>query len=38
MHYFDIILGMDYLHSCYAFKDYRSRVVIFCFPNEEELV
>ena len=35
---FDVILCMDWLHSCYAFTDYRSRVVRFCFPNEEELV
>ena len=38
MHDFDVILGMDWLHSCYAFLDCRSRVVRFYFPNEEELV
>ena len=38
MHDFDVILGMDWLHSCYAFLDCRSGVVRFCFPNEEELV
>ena len=37
-HGYDIILGMDWLHSCYAFLDCRSRVVRFYFPNEEELV
>ena len=35
---FDVILGMDWLHSCYACMDCRSRVVRFRFPNEEELV
>ena len=29
MHDFDVILGMDILHSCYACMDYRNRVVIF---------
>ena len=38
MHDFDVILGMDWLHNCYACLDYRSRVVRFCFPNEEEIV
>ena len=38
MHDFDIILGMDWLHSCYACMDCRSRVARFCFPNEQELV
>ena len=38
MHVFDVILGMDWLHSCYAYLDCRSRVVSFRFPNEEELV
>ena len=38
MHDFDIILGMDWLHSCYACLDCGSRVVRFCFPNKEELV
>ncbi|WMV24599.1 hypothetical protein MTR67_017984 [Solanum verrucosum] len=31
---FDIILGMDWLHSSYAFIDCRTRVVNFQFPNE----
>ena len=35
---FDVILGMDWLHSCYACMDCHSRVVIFHFPNEVELV
>ena len=38
MHDFDIILSMDWLQSCYACLDCRSRVVKFHFPNEEELV
>ena len=38
MHDFDVILGMDWLHSCYACLGCRSRVLRFCFPNEEELV
>ena len=35
MHDFDIILGTDWLHSCYACLDCRSRVVRFCFADEE---
>ncbi|WMV14113.1 hypothetical protein MTR67_007498 [Solanum verrucosum] len=31
---FDVILGMDWLHSCYASIDYRTQVVKFQFPNE----
>ncbi|WMV45522.1 hypothetical protein MTR67_038907 [Solanum verrucosum] len=31
---FDIILGMDWLHACYALGDCRTRVVKFQFPNE----
>ncbi|WMV24604.1 hypothetical protein MTR67_017989 [Solanum verrucosum] len=31
---FDVILGMDWLHSSYAFIDCRTRVVKFQFPNE----
>ena len=31
---FDVILGMGWLHACYAFVDYRTRVVKFQFPNE----
>ena len=38
MHDFDVILGMEWLHSCYACLNCRSRVVKFRFPNEEELV
>ena len=38
IHDFDVILGMDWLHICYACMDCRSRVVRFCFPNEEEIV
>ena len=38
MHDFDVILGMDWLHNCYACLECRSRVVRFHFPNEEELV
>ena len=35
---FDVILGMDWLHSCYDCMDCHSRVDIFLFPNEVELV
>ena len=38
MHDFDVILGMDWLHSCYACLNCHSRVVRFHFPNEEEVV
>ena len=31
---FDIILGMDWLHACFASTDYRTRVVRFNIPNE----
>ncbi|KAH0688918.1 hypothetical protein KY289_016276 [Solanum tuberosum] len=31
---FDVILGMDWLHACYASIDYRTRVVRFQIPNE----
>lgn len=34
MLYFDIILGMDWLHKYYATTDCRNRVVRFQFPNE----
>ena len=34
MHDFDVILGMDWLHSYYACMDFCSRVVRFRFPNE----
>ena len=38
LHDFDVILCIDWLQNCYACLDCRSRVVRFCFPNEEELV
>ncbi|KAH0679464.1 hypothetical protein KY284_020549 [Solanum tuberosum] len=31
---FDVILGMDWLHACYASIDCRTRVVKFQIPNE----
>ena len=31
---FDVILGMDRLHSCYASVKCRTRIVHFQFPNE----
>ncbi|KAG5574127.1 hypothetical protein H5410_063893 [Solanum commersonii] len=31
---FDVILGIDWLHACYASIDYRTRVVKFQIPNE----
>jgi len=31
---FDVILGMDWLHSCYASLDCRTHKVIFKFSNE----
>ncbi|KAH0679031.1 hypothetical protein KY284_020116 [Solanum tuberosum] len=34
---FDVILGMDWLHACYASLDYRTRVFKFQFPNEPVL-
>ena len=37
MNDFDIILGMDWLHSCYAYVECHSRIVKFNFPNEVEL-
>ncbi|KAH0695863.1 hypothetical protein KY289_013345 [Solanum tuberosum] len=30
----DVILGIDWLHACFASIDYRTRVVKFQFPNE----
>ena len=30
---FDVILGMDWLHACYASIDCRTRVVKFQFPK-----
>ena len=38
MHDFNVILAMDYLHSCYACIGCRNRIEKFRFPNEEELV
>ena len=38
MHDFDVILDMDWIHNFYACMDCRSRVLRFCFPNENELV
>ncbi|KAF3616825.1 RNA-directed DNA polymerase -like protein [Capsicum annuum] len=34
---FDVILGMDWLHSCYATVDFINRIVQFQFPNEPVL-
>ena len=34
---FDVILGMDWLHVCFASIDCRTRVVSFQFPNEPVL-
>ncbi|KAH0722658.1 hypothetical protein KY290_005316 [Solanum tuberosum] len=34
---FDVILGMDWHHACYASVDCRTRVVKFQFPNEPVL-
>ena len=31
---FDVILGMDWLHSCYASVDCRTRIVYFQFPDK----
>ncbi|KAH0643755.1 hypothetical protein KY290_033609 [Solanum tuberosum] len=31
---FDVILGMDWLHFCYASVNFRTRVVRFQFPDE----
>ncbi|WMV07854.1 hypothetical protein MTR67_001239 [Solanum verrucosum] len=31
---FDVILGVDWLHACYASIDCRTRAVKFQFPNE----
>ena len=38
MHDFNVIPGMDWLHSCYVCMDCRSRVVRFHLPNEKELL
>ena len=34
---FNVILGIDWLHSCYASVDYRTRIVRFKFPDEPNL-
>ncbi|XP_069155744.1 uncharacterized protein [Solanum lycopersicum] len=34
---FDVVLGMNWLHVCFASIDYRMRVVKFNFPNEHIL-
>lgn len=34
---FNVFLGTDWLHSCYAYLDYRTRVVKFQFSNESIL-
>ncbi|KAF3671894.1 hypothetical protein FXO37_07780 [Capsicum annuum] len=34
---FDVILGMDWLHSCYAIVNCRNRIVQFQFSNEPVL-
>ena len=34
---FDVILGMDWLHSCYASFDCRTRIVSFQFLDEAYL-
>ena len=31
---FDVILGMDWLHDCFASIDCGTRIVKFNFPNE----
>ena len=31
---FDVILGMDWFHSCYALIDCRTRVYNFQIPND----
>ena len=33
----DVILGMDWLHACFASIECRTRVVKFNFPNEPVL-
>ena len=34
---FDVILGMDWLHICFASIDCRTRIVKYHFPNEPVL-
>ena len=31
---FDVIIGMDWLHVCYALVDCRTQVVKFLFPKD----
>ncbi|XP_070041176.1 uncharacterized protein [Nicotiana tomentosiformis] len=31
---FDVVMGMDWLYSCFSKLDYRTRTVRFDFPNE----
>ena len=31
---FDVILGMDWLHSCYASVNFRTRIFRFQFPDK----
>ena len=37
MFYFNVILGMDWFHACFASIDCKTRVVKFNFPNEPVL-
>ena len=34
---FDVILGMDWLHDCFASINCRTKIVKFNFPNEPVL-
>lgn len=34
---FDVILGMDWFHACYATIDCRTHVIQFQFPNKPTL-
>ena len=34
MVYFDVILGIDWLHACYGSVDCKTRVIKFQFPNK----
>ena len=35
---FDVILGMDWLHACFASIDCSKRIIKFNFPNELVIV
>ena len=35
---FDVIIGIEWIHICYAYLDYSSCVVGFYFPNKEEFI